>query len=172
MSRTAVWRLRARSAEEVICAAATRKVGGAMPIDLARTYPLETRGGTAVGLAGRGAVTKLLSMCSSTPSRLAAGLCLAALAAVAGAAPGAPAVACPAGGDGFRSPSAVAHYVEARLAGLRGERVQEAESLRLAVILDESSAELRAAHAQSLLGLGRIDAARAEARLAVACDPS
>jgi Flp pilus assembly protein TadD len=100
------------------------------------------------------------------PARRLAGLLLAALAGSAGAEP----APCPAGGDGFRSPSAVAHYLEARLAGLRGDHPQAAEELRLAVIFDEGSAELRVAHAEALAAAGRLEAAEAEARRAVACD--
>ena len=121
-------------------------------------------------MAGAGVMTKLLIVSSASSMRLIAGLFLAALATVARRCARGEVTACPAGDDGFRSPSAVSHYLEARLAGLRGDHLREAEELRLALALDDGSAELRAAHAEALASAGRIDAAEAEARLAVACD--
>jgi tetratricopeptide (TPR) repeat protein len=97
------------------------------------------------------------------------GLLLAALAVVASAEPPAEVTACAAGEEGFRSPGAVSHYLEARLAGLRGDHDREAEELRLALAYDDGNAELLAAHAEALATSGRIDAAEAEAKRALAC---
>ncbi len=105
--------------------------------------------------------------------RLVASLALAALATAAGAAPPGEVPACPAaadGADGFPSPGAVVHYVEARLAGLRGDAPLEVEELRLALAFDEGSAELRVALAEALASMGQAAAAEAEARRALACD--
>jgi tetratricopeptide (TPR) repeat protein len=101
--------------------------------------------------------------------RLGSAFVLAALAAVASAAPRAAATACPAGEVGYRSPEAVSHYLEARLAGLRGDHEREAEELRLALAYDDGNAELLAAHAEALAAVGRIDAADAAARRALTC---
>jgi tetratricopeptide (TPR) repeat protein len=102
--------------------------------------------------------------------RLIASVLLAPLATVAAAAPRGEITACQAGDDGFRSTRAISHYLEARLAGLRGDHLREAEELRLALAHDDGNAELLAAHAEALASAGRIDAAEAEARLALACD--
>jgi Flp pilus assembly protein TadD len=81
-------------------------------------------------------------------------------------------VACPGATPGFQTQGAVSHFLEGRLAGLRGDHLAAVDELRLAVAFDEGSAELRAAWAGALIQAGRIDAAELEARRAVACDPT
>lgn len=114
-------------------------------------------------------------MSLSASTRLGAGLLLAAIAVLARAAPAAPPtaaapLACPGPRSDATPRGAVSHYVEGRLAGLRGEHLAAAEELGLAVAFDEGSAELRAAWAAALAEGGRIDAAELEARRAIACD--
>jgi Flp pilus assembly protein TadD len=90
-------------------------------------------------------------------------------AAPAGAAP--TPVTCPAERSGYQTQGAVAHFLEGRLAGRRGDSGRAVEELRLAVAFDEGSAELRAALAAALAEAGRVEAAELEARRAIACDP-
>ena len=111
-------------------------------------------------------------MSFAASSRIGVSLLLAAFAALARAAPDTAPPACPAAAlaSGARPRGAVAHYLEGRLAGLRGDHPAAAEELRLAVAFDEGSAELRAAWAVALAHQGRLDAAQLEARRAIACD--
>lgn len=70
----------------------------------------------------------------------------------------------------YASGRAVGHYLAARLKAARGDFVGAAEELRLAAAYDDGSAELHAAHAEALAMTGRLDAAAAEARRALALD--
>ena len=80
-------------------------------------------------------------------------------------------VTCPAARSGYQAQGAVAHFLEGRLAGQRGDTGRAVEELRLAIAFDEGSAELRAALAAALAEAGRVEAAELEARRAIACDP-
>lgn len=70
----------------------------------------------------------------------------------------------------FASGRALGHYLAARLKAATGDLVAAAEELRLAVAYDDASAELRSAHAEALAMVGRLEAAEAEARQALALD--
>ncbi len=69
-----------------------------------------------------------------------------------------------------RSAHAIAHYLASRRKVLAGDLVGATEELRLAVAYDDRSAELHAAYADALSLTGRLDAAAAEARLAIGLD--
>jgi Flp pilus assembly protein TadD len=102
--------------------------------------------------------------------RWSVSLWLVASAVVARGAPGP--VTCPAAGSGLQPQGAVAHFLEGRLAGQRGDAAIAVEELRLAVAFDEGSAELRAALAAALAQAGKFETAELEARRAIACDPT
>jgi Flp pilus assembly protein TadD len=70
----------------------------------------------------------------------------------------------------YASGRAMGHYLAARLKLAGGDLVAAAEELRLAVAYDDASAELRAAHAEALALVGRLEAAEAEARKALELD--
>jgi tetratricopeptide (TPR) repeat protein len=70
----------------------------------------------------------------------------------------------------FASGRAMGHYLVSRQKAAAGDLVGAAEELRLAVAYDDASAELRAAHAEALALTGRLEAAEAQARKALALD--
>jgi tetratricopeptide (TPR) repeat protein len=69
------------------------------------------------------------------------------------------------------SSRAIGHYLAARRAESEGDFPKASEELRLARVFDDDSAQIRAAHAEVLLRLSRLDEAEQEARRAVALDP-
>lgn len=73
-------------------------------------------------------------------------------------------------GGRFASGRAIGHYLVARQRAVAGDLVAAAEELRLAVAYDDTSAELRAAHAEALALTGRLEAAEAQARKALELD--
>jgi len=93
-------------------------------------------------------------------------LCLAQAAAPVGAAPRAPGVA------GRRaSAPAIGHYLDAQRAQVEGDFPRALEELRLALVFDETSPQIRVAHAVVLARLDRLDEAEREAGRAVALAP-
>ncbi len=70
-------------------------------------------------------------------------------------------------GERFSSARAISHYLQARSFLQAGEPEKAAEHLRLAVVYDDESPELRVSLAEALAVLGRLEAAEAEARRAV-----
>lgn len=73
-----------------------------------------------------------------------------------------------AAGERFASARAIGHYLQARRAARAGELGQAVEHLRLAVTYDPDSPELRVSLAEALAEAGKVEAADAEARHALA----
>jgi tetratricopeptide (TPR) repeat protein len=69
------------------------------------------------------------------------------------------------------SSSAIAEYVRARLAEGAGDRAAALEALRLALVHDPASPQLRIAYADALARAGKLDRAEGEARRAIELAP-
>ncbi len=69
------------------------------------------------------------------------------------------------------SARAIAHYLSARRAEGEGDLPRALQEVRLALIFDEASAQLRSLHAEVLARLDRLPEAEAEAHRAVALEP-
>jgi len=80
--------------------------------------------------------------------------------------------ASPAPSERHVSGSAIAEYVRARLAEGAGDRAAALDALRLALVHDPSSPQLRIAYAEALAHAGQLDRAEGEARRAGELAPS
>lgn len=69
------------------------------------------------------------------------------------------------------SARAIAHYLAARRAEGEGDLQRALQEIRLALVFDEGSAQVRMAHAEVMARLDRLPEAEAEARRAAALDP-
>jgi tetratricopeptide (TPR) repeat protein len=76
-----------------------------------------------------------------------------------------------AAGERFASARAISHYLDARRAARAGDVAKTIEHLRLAVTYDDESPELRVSLAEALADSGRLEAAEAEGRRALALAP-
>jgi tetratricopeptide (TPR) repeat protein len=123
-------------------------------------------------LKGRGGSLKIDPDAGSPVKTALLLLCALLAAAPAAAAPvEAPAGALPAPEGRVASAQAIGHYLGARRAEGEGDFGGALEELRLALVFDAQSAQLRVVHAEVLARLARFDEAETEARRAVAVDP-
>lgn len=85
----------------------------------------------------------------------------------------APAAAAARGAPAARRASAraIAHYLSARRAEGQGDLPRALQEIRLALVFDEGSAQIRSLHAEVLARLDRLPEAEAEAHRAVRLDP-
>ncbi|MBI5068674.1 MAG: tetratricopeptide repeat protein [Deltaproteobacteria bacterium] len=82
-----------------------------------------------------------------------------------------PAAQVPAAPARRASARAIAHYLSARRAEGQGDLPQALQEIRLALVFDEGSAQIRSLHAEMLARLDRLPEAEAEARRAVSLEP-